>query len=92
MKKTKFIVPRQAKGGPLTDVEKRLEDFSFNLYFAYVFDESVRAHQKLQDDYIDAFLDQDDDQMQKLNLELALVERAFEATACMLDASKEEYS
>ena len=57
-----------------------------------MFDESVKTHQKLQDDYIDAFLEQDHEQMEKLNLELALVESAFEATACMLDASKEEYS
>jgi len=92
VKKTKFVFPRVANEGPLTDVEKRLEDFSFNLYFTHVFNESVKAHQKLQDDYIGAFLDQDHEEMQKLNLELALVERAFEATACMLDASKEEYS
>ena len=92
MKKIKFIVPRQRNRGPLTDVEKRLEDFSFNLYFSYIFDESVKTHEKLQDEYVEAFLDQDHDQMEKLNLELALVESAFEATACMLDASQEEYS
>ena len=92
MKKIKFVLPQLARSGPFTDVEKRLEDFSFNLYFAHVFNESVKAHQKLQDDYIDAFLDQDHDQMQKLDLELALVESAFEATACMLEASMEEYS
>ena len=92
MKKIKLVLPPRTNRGPLTDVEKRLEDFSFNLYFSYVFDESVKTHQKLQDDYIDAFLEQDHEQMEKLNLELALVESAFEATACMLDASKEEYS
>ena len=92
MKKIKFAFPPQRNRGPLTDVEKRLEDFSFNLYFSYIFDESVKTHEKLQDEYIEAFLDQDHDQMEKLNLELALVESAFEATACMLDASKEEYS
>ena len=92
MKKRKFRLPSSAALGPLTGVEKRLEDFSFNLYFAYVFDESVKTHEKLQDEYIEAFLDQDHEQMQKLNLELALVESAFEATACMLDAAKGEYS
>jgi|TARA_Y100000034_G_scaffold115992_1_gene153752 hypothetical protein len=92
MKKIKLALPHRAGRGPLTDVEKRLEDFSFNLYFSYVFDESVKTHQKLQDDYIDAFLEQDHEQMENINLELALVESAFEATACMLDASKEEYS
>ena len=29
MKKIKFVLPRPTNGGPLTDVEKRLEDFSF---------------------------------------------------------------
>jgi hypothetical protein len=92
MKKIKFAFPSQRNRGPWTDVEKRLEDFSFNLYFSYIFDESVKTHEKLQDEYIEAFLDQDHDQMEKLNVELALVESAFEATACMLDASTEEYS
>ena len=92
MKKVKFALAPQRNRGPLADAEKRLEDFSFNLYFSYIFDESVKTHEKLQDEYIEAFLDQDHDQTEKLNLELALVESAFEATACMLDASKEEYS
>jgi len=92
MKKIKFAFPAPRNCGPLTDVEKRLEDFSFNLYFSYIFDESVKTHEKLQDEYIEAFLDQDHDQMEKLNVELALVESAFEATACMLDISQEEYS
>jgi hypothetical protein len=92
MKKIKLAFPPRRNRGPLTDVEKRLEDFSFNLYFSYIFDESIKTHEKLKDEYIEAFLDQDHEQMEKLNLELALVESAFEATACMLDASKEEYS
>jgi len=92
MKKVKFPLARERNRGPLADVEKRLEDFSFNLYFSYIFDESVKTHEKLQDEYIEAFLDQDHDQMEKLNLELALIESTFEATASILDASKEEYS
>jgi len=78
--------------GPLTGVEKRLEDFSFNIYFAFMFDESVKAHQKLEDQYLEAFLDQDYDQMRKLNMEILYVESAFEATACMLDATKDGFS
>jgi len=75
--------------GPLLSAEKRLEDFSYNLYFSYVFHESVVAHQKLQDEYIEAFLEEDAEKMQKLNLEIALVEGAFEATANMIDATGE---
>jgi hypothetical protein len=77
---------------PFTDVEKRLEDFSFNLYFAFMFNESVKAHQKLEDQYLEAFLDQDLAQMQQLNMEILYVESAFEATACMLDATQDSFS
>ena len=83
---------KPANNGPLTAVEKRLEDFSFNLYFSHVFNESVIAHQSLQDRYIEAFLDQDHEQMRQLNYEIASVESAFELTACMLDATQEECS
>jgi hypothetical protein len=93
MKKSKKLArDRSNTRGPLTAVEKRLEDFSFNLYFAYVFNESVQAHQTLQDQYIEAFLEQDHEQMRKLDFEIATVESAFELTACMLDATQEECS
>jgi len=75
--------------GPLDGVKKRLEDFSYNLYFAYVFDQSVKTHQKLQDEYIEAFLNQDNEKMNKLNIEIALVEGAFEVTANMLNATED---
>jgi len=75
--------------GPLEEVSKRLEDFSYNLYFAYVFDQSVKTHQKLQDEYIEAFLNQDNEKMNKLNIEIALVEGAFEVTANMLNATED---
>jgi len=92
MKKKLYLLPRRVHDGPLSRAEKRLEDFSYNLYFSYVFDESVRAHQKLQDEYIEAFLDQDDEKMQKLNMEIAIVEGAFEVTANMIDAAEGIYS
>jgi hypothetical protein len=75
--------------GPLLAAEKRLEDFSYNLYFSYIFHESVITHQKLQDEYIDAFLEEDTARMQKLDMEIASVEGAFEATANMIDAAGE---
>ena len=78
--------------GPLFSAAKRIEDFGYNLYFSFVFHESVKAHEELQDQYITAFLEHDDEQMRKVNQELLLVEMAFEATACMLDATQEDYS
>jgi len=84
--------PRRLPVGPLNDAEKRIEDFVYNLYFSYVFDETVRSHQQLQDDYIEAFLDQDDEKMRAINRELTIVESAFEVTANMIDATQEVYS
>ena len=75
--------------GPLEEALKRLEDFSYNLYFAYIFDQSVKTHQKLQDEYIEAFLDQDNEKMNKLNIEIALVEGAFEITANMINVTED---
>ena len=78
--------------GPLTGVDKRLEDFGFNLYFSYCFTESVRAHQQLQEDYVEAFINQDYEAMKKLDNKLSVIEGSFEATACMLDATQDNYS
>ena len=78
--------------GPIFAAEKRLEDFSYNLYFSYIFGKSVEQHQQLQDEYIDAFLAQDEAKMQRLNIEIALIEGAFEVTANMLEANEGTYS
>jgi hypothetical protein len=84
--------PRRLPNGPLSDIEKRAEDFVYNLYFSYVFDEAVKSHQQLQDDYLEAFLDQDDEKMRAINRELTVVESAFEVTANMIDTVEEVYS
>ena len=76
----------------LVGAQKRLEDFCFNLYFSYIFDDTVKTHQKLTKEYIEAFLNEDYVQMDKLDIEISVVEGAFEATACMLDATKDGYS
>ena len=47
--------------GPLMDAAKRLEDFSFNLYFSYVFVDALAQHRTLQDEYIEAFLNNDEE-------------------------------
>ena len=39
-----------------------------------------------------SFLNEDYVQMDKLDIEITVVEGAFEATACMLDATKDGYS
>ena len=51
--------------GPFAQADKDVEDFGMNIYFSYVFDESVRQHQKLQEEYIEAFLDNDSEKMAK---------------------------
>ena len=90
--KKKLFSPSVLNNGPLTGVEQRLEDFSFNLYFSYIFTDTVKTHQQLQDDYVEAFLNQDYEQMEKIDTKMAVVESAFEATACMLDATTDNYS
>jgi|TARA_Y100000310_G_C20516560_1_gene731477 hypothetical protein len=87
MKKKKLI--QAFDGGPLVDAAKKVEDFGYNLYFSYVFNRSVEQHKQLQDDFIEAFLDQDEIRMQQINKELSIVEAAFEATATMLDITEE---
>ena len=84
--------PRSLSCGPLGEIEKRIEDFVYNLYFSYAFTETVKSHQQLQDDYIEAFLDQDDEKMRAINRELVVVESAFEVTANMIDAAEAGYS
>ena len=83
---------RPLNDGPLTAVDKRLEDFGFNLYFSYVFTESVKAHQQLKDKYLEALMQEDYDAMRKLDNKLTIIEGSFEATACMLDATQDNYS
>ena len=90
MKKKKPIrFLRASDDGPLIEAAKRVEDFGYNLYFSYVFNQSVEQHKQLQDDFIEAFLDQDEIRMEQINRELSIVEAAFEATATMLDVTEE---
>jgi hypothetical protein len=90
---TKYTTgPRSLPCGPLGEIEKRIEDFVYNLYFSHVFDEAVKSHQQLQDEYIEALLDQDEEKMRAINRELTVVESAFEVTANMIDAVEEVYS
>ena len=76
--------------GPLGEISKRLEDFSFNLYFSYVFEEALKQHQNLQDEYIEAFLDQDEELMARKEREIAMCEGAFELTAHMIECNPDE--
>tara|TARA_R110002020_G_scaffold95382_5_gene228966 strand:- start:1700 stop:1981 length:282 start_codon:yes stop_codon:yes gene_type:complete len=93
MKKNKLLTTLSTFAeGPLLAAEKRMEDFSYNLYFSYVFNESVLAHRKLQDEYVEAFLEEDNEKMKRLDIELSIVEGAFEATANMIDATQDIYS
>jgi hypothetical protein len=90
MKKKKLIRGFRAfDDGPLIEAAKRVEDFGYNLYFSYVFNQSVEQHKQLQDDFIEAFLDQDEIRMEQINRELSIVEAAFEATATLLDIAEE---
>ena len=78
--------------GPLANAEKRVEDFTFNLYFSYCFTQSVKQHQELNAKYMEAWLAEDYDRMSKIDKQLTVTEAAFEATACMLDALPDSYS
>jgi len=90
--KKPYMPSKVFNDGPLASAERRLESFSYNLYFSYIFDESVKQHQQLQDEYIEAFLDADEEKMKKLDMEMALVEGAFQITANMLDEREDVFS
>jgi len=81
---------KNLKPGPLTEAAKRLEDFSFNLYFSYVFVDAIAQHQTLQDEYIDAFLNNDEELMARKQREIAMCEGAFELTAHMIERNTDE--
>ena len=76
--------------GPFAQVGKNLEDFGMNIYFSYVFDESVRQHQKLQEEYIEAFLENDSERMARKDVEMAMAEGAFDLASAMLQTLEEE--
>ena len=46
--------------GPFAQADKDVEDFGMNIYFSYVFDESVRQHQKLQEECFHLVLKQEE--------------------------------
>ncbi len=91
-KKKKFHSLNKLLDGPLTNVDKRLEDFTFNMYFSYCFTESVRKHQELNEEYLEAWLAEDYERMSQIDQQLTICESAFEATACMIDALPDSYS
>ena len=74
--------------GPLFKAAARVEDFAHNIYFSHIFNQSVLAHQRLEDEYIEAFLDSDDVRMKNLLTEIKVVESAFEAVAVSMDTEE----
>tara|TARA_R110000765_G_scaffold261900_8_gene361896 strand:- start:1813 stop:2052 length:240 start_codon:yes stop_codon:yes gene_type:complete len=69
----------------LFDVEKRLAKFSSNLYFSYVYDKVVKRHEQIEDEFFEAYLNQDTAEMKRLTSELAEIEAAFNTSATITE-------
>lgn len=72
---------------PLFDAERRLEKFSSNLYFSYVYNKVVKRHEQIEDEFFEAYLNHDVEEMIRLTRELSAIEQAFSASAIMIETS-----
>ena len=87
-----MTLKNQFVNGPFDANARNIEDFANNLYFSYVFLESIQQHQRLQEEYIDAFLEADEKTMAEKESQIARCESAFEMTAMLIDSIEELFS
>jgi len=73
----------------LFDSEKRLTKFSSNLYFSYVYNKVVKRHSQIEDEFFEAYLNQDAAEMKRLTSELAEIEAAFSTSAAITETHRE---
>ena len=66
--------------GPLGSASLGADEFGFNLYFSYLFDESLKKHQELQDEYEQALQDNDYSMITRVQNEIAVQEGLFNLT------------
>ena len=67
--------------GPLEKAQGNIDEFVSNLYFSYIYDQSVKKHQQLQEEYIEAFLENDASGMESTEREIEMYEGSFEIAA-----------
>jgi len=66
--------------GPLASGSASVEELAKNIYFAYLFDESVKRHEALQKKYKLAVEEKDEDAMSKTQSEIEYYDGLFNLT------------
>jgi len=67
-------------GGPFAENSKVLGNFGTSLYFAYLFDDSLKRHQELEKEYENALLEDDTELAQRRRSELEMMEGIYKVS------------
>lgn len=66
--------------GPFLEVGERMETFSSNVYYSYLFSEYVEQHKKLEEELKEAEASDDDDQLLQKQTEMSYYDGIFNLT------------
>jgi len=86
MSKTMYLSGAQ---DPFGLSRKRVDHFLTNLYGSFLMAEAMEKHEKLQDEFIEAFLNQDAVLMQKKQSQIAECDASIEITGMLLGITNE---
>ena len=73
------------KQGPFAESEKRAEDFTANITMAMYFEETVKHQILIEEQYIQALSDGNEELAEEKRQELRMSEGAFKITATLFD-------
>tara|TARA_Y100000593_G_C4242908_1_gene303126 strand:+ start:178 stop:462 length:285 start_codon:yes stop_codon:yes gene_type:complete len=74
--------------GPFADNSKRLSRFGTGLYFAYLFDDSLKRHQELEKEYKDALLENDSELADMRRNELEMMEGIYKVSFSLFESNE----
>jgi hypothetical protein len=80
-----FPPPHFFTCGPFADSLQRVEDFSHNIVTFQYFEETVRQQQIIEQKYIQAIMDGDEELADEMKEQLNTCEGAFRITATLLN-------
>ena len=68
---------------------KRADQFLTNLYGSFLIAEAMEKHEKLKDEFLEAFLDQDSELMKRKQSQIAECDASIEITGILLGIANE---
>lgn len=75
--------------GPFAETPKMLEEFASKMYFTFMFDDSIKKHTKIQEEYENALIEEDEELANMYLAELQIMESVYRASFSLFGSTDE---